>query len=87
MSLGLEIMQDETHLLQRHFDISGNEAQRVASCGLKKVRFRVPGQRLWISLPEGEGLGQGPCGLQVNYFEGVEARIVRSDRLFIEAYG
>ena len=54
--LGLEITQDETQLLQRRFGIFGDETQRVESGGLPEVNLIVPGQCLWISLPEGEGL-------------------------------
>src|SRR5262245_29349203 len=57
--LGLEITQDDTHLLLRHIDIFGNKAQRVESGGLKEVNLIVPGQCLRISLPEGEGLREG----------------------------
>ena len=55
--LGLEITQDDAHLLQWHFGIFGNKTQRVESGGLQQVDLIVPGQCLRISLPEG-----GDCG-------------------------
>src|SRR5262245_33806332 len=84
--LGLEIMQDDTHLLHRHFGIFGHKTERVESGGLKQVNLIVPGQCLRISLPEGEGLREDACSLQVNHFERVQEGIVGFDSLFVEAH-
>ena len=84
--LGLEITQDDSHLLQWHFGIFGNKTQRVESSGLQQVNLIVLASASGSACQKERDCGRIPVVLQVNHFEGIQEGIVCFDSLFVEAH-